>query len=309
MKKWIGLIILCFLFLSFNLSYGETFSISKDTTIIGKLQTHIIKNKESLIEIARHYDLGYNEIVDANPLLDPFVPGDGNKAIIPTFWILPDRPDNFQGIIINLSEMRLYYFHKKSREQMVSTFPIGIGDDGVETPVGKFKISHKIVNPPWYVPESIRKERPELPAVVPPGPENPLGTHAMRLSGLSYLIHGTNRPWAVGRKVTHGCIRLYPEDIPKLFDMVAVGTEVLIVRQPVKVGKIGNDVYVEVHRDDQLKDFDYLKNAMEQLAKKGLLKYVDTFKLYNAVKQKSGIPTSVSIKNKEPQIIPSDLWL
>lgn len=308
MKKCCYLII-TFLIVYFNICSAETFSVSENTTIIGNLKTHIIKNKESLIEIARHYDLGYNEITDANPQMDPFVPGDGNKAIIPTFWILPERPNNFQGIIINLSEMRLYYFHKKSREQLVTTFPIGIGDDGVETPVGKFKISHKIVNPPWYVPESIRKERPELPAVVPPGPENPLGTHAMRLSGLSYLIHGTNRPWAVGRKVTHGCIRLYPEDIPKLFEIVPVGTDVLIVRQPVKVGKIGDDVYVEVHRDDQLKDFDYLGNAMEQLAKKGLLKYVDTFKLYNAVKQKSGVPTSVSVKNKEPRILQPDSWL
>jgi len=309
MKKCFYLTIICFILLNFNISSGETFSVSQDTTIIGKLQTHILKNKESLIEIARHYDLGYNEIVDANPNLDPFVPGDGNKAIIPTFWILPDRVNNFQGIIINLSEMRLYYFHKKSKEQLVTTFPIGIGDDGVETPMGKFKISHKIINPPWYVPESIKKERPELPAVVPPGPDNPLGTHAMRLSGLSYLIHGTNRPWAVGRKVTHGCIRLYPEDIPQLFDMVPVGTEVIIVRQPVKVSKINNDVYVEVHRDDQLQNFDYLQNAMEQLAKKGILKYVDTFKLYNVIKQKSGIPTSVSIKNKEPQLLLQEPWL
>lgn len=309
MKKWFYLTTICFIFLNFNLSFAETFSISQETTIIGKLQTHILKNKESLIEIARQYDLGYNEIVDANPDLDPFVPGDGNKVIIPTLWILPDRTNNFQGIIINLSEMRLYYFYKKSTKQLVTTFPIGIGDDGVETPMGKFKISHKIVNPPWYVPESIRQERPELPAVVPPGPENPLGTHAMRLSGLSYLIHGTNRPWAVGRKVTHGCIRLYPEDIPKLFDLVPVGTEVIIVRQPVKVGRINNEVYIEVHRDEQLKDYDYLKNAIEQLAKKGLLKYVDTFKLYYVVKQKSGIPTSVNIKNKEPQILPSDSWL
>lgn len=114
MKKWFYLIIFSILF-NFGISYGETFSISQDTTIIGKLQIHTVKNKESLIEIARHYDLGYNEIVDANSQIDPFVPGDGNKVIIPTFWILPDRPNNFQGIIINLSEMRLYYFHKKSK--------------------------------------------------------------------------------------------------------------------------------------------------------------------------------------------------
>lgn len=296
MKKWFYLTIIFFIFLNPNLSFAKTFSISQETTIIGKLQTHILKNGESLIEIARQYNLGYNEIVDANPHLDPFVPGDGNEVIIPTFWILPDRKNDFQGIIINLSEMRLYFFYKKATKQLVTTFPIGIGDDGFETPIGKFKISHKVVNPSWYVPESIRKERPELPAVVPPGPKNPLGTHAMRLSGSSYLIHGTNRPWAVGRKVTHGCIRLYPEDIPKLFELVPVGTEVIIERQPVKVGRINDEVYIEVHRDEQLKDYDYLKNAIEQLAKKGLLKYVDTLKLYNAVRQKSGIPTSVSIK-------------
>ncbi|HOA83198.1 MAG TPA: L,D-transpeptidase family protein [Thermodesulfovibrio thiophilus] len=302
-------IILCFTLLSFNNSSGETFSLSNSISLVGSIKTHIVNKGESLIEIARHYDLGYNEIVDANPEFDPFVPEEGSKVIIPTFWILPEKQNNFHGIIINLSEMRLYYFYKKGKEELVTTFPIGIGDDGVETPLGKFKISHKIINPPWYVPESIKKERPELPAVVPPGPDNPLGTHAMRLSGLSYLIHGTNRPWAVGRKVTHGCIRLYPEDIPQLFDMVPVGTEVIIVRQPVKVAKINNDVYVEVHRDDQLQNFDYLQNAMEQLAKKGILKYVDTFKLYSVIKQKTGIPTAVSIKNKEPQLLLQEPWL
>lgn len=307
MKKLVYLLLI--FLLNFSYAMAATFSINQNTELIGTLQYHTIQKKESLIEIARNYDLGYNEIVDANSDLDPFVPGEGKKAIIPTFWILPERPNNFQGIVINLSEMRLYYFHKNNKSQYVTTFPVGIGDDGVETPVGKFKISHKIVNPPWYVPESIKKERPELPDVVPPGPENPLGTHAMRLSGLSYLIHGTNRPWAVGRKVTHGCIRLYPEDIPKLFEMVPIGTEVLIVRQPVKVGKIGNDVYIEVHRDDSLKNFDYLQSAIEIIAKKGFLKYVDTFKLYNAVKQKTGIPTSITIKNKEPQIQLSDPWL
>ncbi len=285
---------------------AQSFTISNDTSLVGSITYHSVKKDESLIELARHYNLGYNEIVSANFNIDPFVPQEGSKIIIPTFWILPEKPANFQGILINLSEMRLYYFHKKT---MLTTFPIGIGDDGIETPVGKFKISHKVVNPPWYVPESIRQERPDLPAVVPPGPENPLGSHAMRLSGLSYLIHGTNRPWAIGRKVTHGCIRLYPEDIPKLFEIVPIGTEVIITRQPVKVGKLGDEIYVEVHLDDQLDNYDYLQNAIEILAKKGYLKYVDTFKLYHVIKMKSGIPTSVTNKNKEPQIIISDPWL
>ncbi len=310
MKKIIFFILLTYLsLLNISLSNGQSYSISSNSSIVGEIKKHTVKPNESLIEIARFYNLGYNEITEANPHLDPFVPGEGVTVTVPTYWILPERPNNFQGIIINLSEMRLYYFYKKNKDNLVTTFPIGIGDDGLETPQGKFKISHKVVNPSWYVPESIRQERPELPAVVPPGPDNPLGTHALRLSGLSYLIHGTNRPWAVGRKVTHGCIRLYPEDIPKLYEMVPVGTEVIIVRQPVKIAKSGEDVFVEVHHDSQLKDFDYLQNAMEQLNKKGLLKFVDTFKLYYVIKQKSGIPTSVSIKNKQPQILPSDLWL
>lgn len=308
MKRLIFLILLAFILtVSFQANLlAENFSISNDTSLVGSVKYHIIKKGDSLIELARQYDLGYNEIVSANNNIDPFVPPEGSKIIIPTFWILPERPANFQGIVINLSEMRLYYFYKKNQ---LTTFPIGIGDDGIETPVGKFKISHKMVNPPWSVPESIRQERPELPAVVPPGPENPLGSHAMRLSGLSYLIHGTNRPWAIGRKVTHGCIRLYPEDIPKLYEIVPIGTEVIITRQPVKVGKLGDEVYVEVHLDDQLDNFDYLQNAIELLAKKGYMKYVDTFKLYHVIKVKNGIPTSVTIKNKEPQVITSDPWL
>lgn len=308
MRKLYFLILLPFFIIvsSYADSLAQSFTISNDATIVGSITYHSARKGESLIELARQYGLGYNEIVSANPNTDPFVPEEGSKIIIPTFWILPERPSNFQGILINLSEMRLYYFHKKTQ---LNTFPIGIGDDGIETPVGNFKISHKVVNPSWYVPESIRQERPELPAVVPPGPDNPLGSHAMRLSGLSYLIHGTNRPYAIGRKVTHGCIRLYPEDIPKLFELVPIGTEVIITRQPVKVGKLGDEIYIEVHLDDQLDNFDYLKNAIELLAKKGYLKYVDTFKLYHAIKMKSGIPTSVTTKKGEPQVIISDPWL
>lgn len=309
-KKFFFLYILTvFQILWVNPLLSETFPLQSNTSIVGSIQYHTIKKGESLIELARQYSLGYNEIVSANPQYDPFVPPEGIKVIIPKFWILPDRPEKFQGIVINLSEMRLYYFYQKNKNSILTTFPIGIGDDGIETPVGRFKISHKVVNPSWYVPESIKKERPELPPVVPPGPENPLGTHALRLSGTSYLIHGTNRPYAIGRKVTHGCIRLYPEEIPKLYEIVPIGTEVLIVRQPVKVGRLGDEVYVEVHNDDQLNDFDYLGNAMELLAKKGLLKFVDTFKLYHAIKQKSGVPTPVSTKINEPRTITTDPWL
>lgn len=183
---------------------------NKDATIIGKSATYIItNNNESLIELARKFDLGYNEIVDANPGLDPFVPGAGSFVIIPTSWILPDIKVR-EGILINLSEFRLYYFSSRGKQTHIFSFPIGIGSQGTETPQGTFRIVEKIVNPAWYVPASIRKEHPELPPVVPAGPDNPMGTHALRLSLPSVLIHGTDRPFAVGRKASHGCLRLYP---------------------------------------------------------------------------------------------------
>jgi L,D-transpeptidase ErfK/SrfK len=287
-------LLLIFTVLSFTSVSAEVYSYSKDNTVIGTVKTHKVNGNESLIEIARNFRLGYNEIVDANPALDPFLPGNNSTVNIPTMWILPDVP-SYEGIAINISEMRLYYFFKQKKVSLVRTFPIGIGDEGNDTPVGTFKIIEKIVNPSWHVPESIKKERrPGLPDIVPPGPENPLGTHALRLSLGSYLIHGTNRPWAVGRRVTHGCIRLYPEDIPRLFQMVPKGTKVTIVRQPVKVGIKDNKVYIEVHKDDYGKSTNYFNEAVELLRKKGLLKKVSTEKLYRAVKEKSGIPVDIS---------------
>ena len=235
---------------------GAAYTYSKDNTVIGNLTTYKTTKDDSLIEIARRYSLGYNEITDANPDLDAFLPGPDKEVLIPTKWILPDLP-NYEGIVINLPEMRLYYFFKSSGKDMVRTFPIGIGDEGNDTPTGTFKITQKTINPTWYPPESIRKERPELPPAVPPGPNNPLGSHSLRLSGGSYLIHGTNRPWAVGRRVTHGCLRLYPEEIPLLFDLVKVGTKVTIVKQPVKVGQKAGRVFIEAHRVEGNYFFNY----------------------------------------------------
>ena len=175
MNKRILLILLCFFISGLFASSEafETYSYDKNTTVIGSLKTHTVKGKDSLIEIARKYGIGYNEITDANPKLDAFVPGDGKSATIPTLWILPELTA-YDGIVINLSEMRLYFFSRKSAGT-VNTFPIGIGSEGNETPVGNFTIIEKIVKPSWRVPESIRKERPELPLVVPPGPDNPIG--------------------------------------------------------------------------------------------------------------------------------------
>lgn len=271
-----------------------SYKYDKKTTIIGSMKMHTVKEGESLIEIARNFNLGYNEITDANPGHDPFVPKTGSRIRIPALWILPDAEEH-SGIIVNLSEMRLYYFFKKGKVFRLMTFPIGIGDDGKDTPLGKFTVVEKIENPDWNVPESIKKERPELPKVVPRGPDNPLGSHALRLSSMNILIHGTNKPWGVGRKVSYGCIRLYPEDIPMLFSIVPEGTSVAIVRQPVKIGNRDKKVYIEIHKDENLKDFNYYNEAARLLIKKGVLKNVDMKKVYQAIEEKDGVPVDISL--------------
>jgi L,D-transpeptidase ErfK/SrfK len=267
---------------------SEIYTYSKESTVIGELQTYQIKNNESLIEIARNFGIGYNEITDANPKLDPFIPGNGKTITISTQWVLPDVP-SYEGIVINLSEMRLFYFTKDK----VMTYAIGIGDEGKDTPVGKFKIVEKLVNPKWTVPLSIRKERPGLPAVIPPGPNNPLGTHAMRLSRPSILIHGTDKPYAVGRKASHGCIRLYPEDIPELFKVVPNQTKVTIIRQPLKVGVSNKKIYIEVHKENE-RNFNYFNQAVNLLKKKKLYQNIDKNKLISALREKKGIPVLIS---------------
>ncbi len=286
-------LIMTFIILFFTSSVvAEVYSYGKDNTVIGVNTTYKVKDNESLIEIARKFGIGFNEIADSNPNIDPFIPGTGITVKIPTSWVLPDATLS-NGIVINLSEMRLYYFLKQLRSMSVMTFPIGIGSEGTDTPVGNFRVIKKIVRPSWYVPESIRKEKPTLPKVVPPGPDNPLGSHALRLSLGTVLIHGTNKPYGVGRKVSHGCIRLYPEDIPKLFQSVPNGAKVTIIRQPVKAGIKNNKVYIEVHKD-KLLNINYFNEAVNLLSKKNLYKSVDKEKMLSALREKSGIPVDIS---------------
>jgi len=273
---------------------AERYLYGQDSTVVGTVRSHTIKNgNESLIELARKFDLGYNEIVEANPGLDPFLPGAGKAVIVPLSWIMPDVQVH-DGIVINISELRLYYFLSQGGKRQVITFPIGIGDEGSDTPLGTFKIVEKIINPAWHVPASIKKEKPELPLVVPPGPNNPLGSHAMRLSIPSILIHGTNKPWGVGRKVSHGCIRLYPEDIPRLFRMVPRDTPVTIVSQPVKIGVKEGKVYIELHKDNSMNSGARFKMSIALLVKKHLLGKVSSVKLLNALDHIRGFPVEIS---------------
>lgn len=270
---------------------AELFPLAPSESVEGSIKTYTVRQGESLIEIARKFELGYNEITEANPGLDPFVPGEGTTVTIPTMWVLPDI-ETSERILINLSEFRLYYFFESGGLRYVETFPIGIGTEGHYTPVGEFKVTEKIANPAWHVPESIRIEKPELPAVVPPGPDNPLGTHALRLSDQSILIHGTNRPFAVGRMASHGCIRLYPEDIPILFTLVPNGIRVTIVRQPIKVGVRDNRIYMEVHNDPYAEVT--LSDAAAMLIRRGLLGKTDVSKLRKVFETKDGIPADIT---------------
>lgn len=223
-----------------------------DTGIVGSIQTVFSKREDTLLDIARRYDLGYNEIIAANPDVDPWLPGEHTRIVLPTQFVLPDAPH--KGIVLNLAAMRLYYFPvlREGEQPVVKTYPIGIGRMNWETPIGVTRISSKEVNPVWHVPSSIRKEHAmqgeTLPERVAAGPDNPLGRHALKLGIPGYLIHGTNKPYGVGRRVSHGCVRLYPEDIAELFRQADVNTPVRFVNQPYLAGWLNDNLYLEAHR-------------------------------------------------------------
>lgn len=275
---------------SFSLWNGHAAELLFRQGVGGSVDSHMIIDDDSLVELARRYDVGFNEIMEANPGVDPFIPEKGTKVTIPGRWILPDTPRH-EGIVINLAEMRLYHFPPHAGNP-VAIFPIGIGDEGASTPTGTYRIVEKISKPVWHVPKSIRKRKPGLPKTVPPGPDNPLGSHALRLSARRILIHGTNRPFGIGRRVSHGCIRLYPEDIIPLFRKVRVGSKVTIIRQAVKAAEVDGQVLVEIHGDANGK---LVQEAIKLLTRKGLISRVDLAKLIRAVRDKSGIPTDVGI--------------
>jgi L,D-transpeptidase ErfK/SrfK len=272
---------------------ADVFLNSGADSVFGRIETYKVAGDESLIEIARNFGVGFNAVAAANPDLDPFVPGIGTDVTIPTQWVLPDVNMRAPLIVVNLSEYRLYYFFHKAGQRRVATFPVGIGDDGKTTPLGWFSVRQKLVRPAWVPPPSVREEDPTLPRVVPSGPENPLGSHALRLSLRTMLIHGTHRPFGVGRKVSHGCVRLYPEDIPVLYRLADIGTRVLIVRQPVKIGKTNGRVYLEAHDDPDFR-IDYLVEARRIVQKKHLDRQVSMKKVRAALKARDGLPVDVT---------------
>lgn len=223
-----------------------------DQQLVGEPGVITARAEDTLLDIARANGVGYGDIVEANPGVDPWLPGEGTRVLLPTRYLLPQGAR--EGLILNLPEMRLFYYPPATGDEppVVMTFPVSVGRMDWATPLGTTRVVDKAERPSWYPPASVRKEAladgRELPAVVPPGPDNPLGEHALRLGIPGYLIHGTNRPAGVGMRVTHGCVRMYPEDIAYLFDKVPVGTPVRIVNQPWKLGWGSVHLYFEAHR-------------------------------------------------------------
>ena len=249
------------------------FVVEQGSDLVGRIQVTTARHEDTLPDLARRFNVGYEEIVRANPGVDPWLPGEGTRVVLPTRFVLPDAPR--EGLVINLAAMRLFYYPPRKDKDApleVVTHPIGIGKVGWSTPEGRTKIVSKVKDPTWTPPASVRKEHAEngdpLPAKVPAGPDNPLGRHMMRLGWPSYLMHGTNKPYGVGMRVSHGCIRLYPEDISRVFEDVPVGTSVTVVNQPYLLGWQGAVLYVQAYGplDDDERDW---AHGPASLRKKG----------------------------------------
>ena len=234
------------------LAQAASFSLAPDQMLVGVPGTYVTRDEDNLLDVARSNDLGYGELIAVNGNTDPWLPGAGRIIILPSIYLVPEGPR--KGIVINLAEQRLYYFPPDGHT--LETYPIGIGVEAQLTPLGSTRVIGKVVRPTWFPPQSIREEKPDLPEMVPPGPANPLGEYELRLGWAGYLIHGTNKPYGVGRHVSHGCIRLYPEDIERLFSEVPVGTPVRVVDEEIRLAWVDGELYLAVapsrHQMDEI---------------------------------------------------------
>jgi L,D-transpeptidase ErfK/SrfK len=276
--------------------------------VVGEVQVTIVGQEDTLSDIARRFNVGYEEIVRANPGVDPWIPRVGSEVVVPTQFVLPLAER--KGIVVNTAAMRIYYFPpvKPGEKQVVYTHPIGIGKVGWSTPEGTTKIVSKEKDPVWRPTASIRAEHKKngdiLPAVVPAGPDNPLGNRKFTLGWPSYLIHGTNKPYGVGLRSSHGCLRMYPEDVVKLFDMVPVGTPVTVVNQPFVFGWHRDQLYLQAFNVLEGDKRDWSKSQPKLLAKTltkrmqtelaARKEAVDWVKVAEITKGTRGIPLSVS---------------
>ena len=247
------------------------FDVEPGSDIVGYVQKTTVGKDDTLPDIARRFDVGYEEILTANPGVDPWLPGVGREVVVPTQFILPAAPH--EGVVVNVAAMRIFYYppHKKGQPETVYTHPIGIGKVGWKTPEGTTKIISRQKDPVWVVPKSVREEHQEdgeqLPAKVPAGPDNPLGAYEFRLGWPSYLIHGTNKPYGVGMRSSHGCMRLYPEDIAVFFDLIPIGTKVTVVNQPYLFGWRDGTLYLQAYAVMEDDSRNWSKDRKRLLAK------------------------------------------
>jgi L,D-transpeptidase ErfK/SrfK len=298
----IGVLFVWLCIIASSAVHADTFNLLDDSDVVGQVKSISSRYEDTLLDIARRFDLGYNQITLANPTADPWLPGAGTNIILPAQYILPAAPR--QGIVLNLAEMRLYYYPATENEKNVKVIshPVSIGREGWETPTGSTQVVAKIADPSWQPPISVRAEHAKrgevLPDVVPPGPDNPLGRYAIRLDWMQYLIHGTNKPYGIGMTVSHGCVRLYPEDIESLFEQVVVGTPVYIVNQPYKAGWHKGVLYLQAYpplsQDGQPgKQLTEAVRAVVAATKAMQGVVIDWEKVMEVANQASGIPVSV----------------
>ena len=257
-------------------------------TVVGAPQHHVTRKGEDLLDVARRYDLGWTEIGAMYRGWDPFLPPPGVNMLIPTTWIVPTG--HAASIVVNTGEMRLYYFINNGTQ--VITYPIGMGVLDFRTPTGNFHVNQKKVAPDWHIPKQLQKKYGM--AVMPAGPDNPMGEYKLGLNWGDYGIHGCNLPWAVGRLVSHGCTRLYPEDIKKLFPMVPMGTKVEYIYEPAKIGFRGGRIFLSVHDDVYFKIRSMTLHVLKMLEQRGLADQVDTLKVLQTVDEQTGMPVDIT---------------
>lgn len=281
------------------------FSLTEKQSVFGQAGVLDAETGDSLPLIARYFGLGFDEITLANPEIDPWLPEQGDSVSLPLRFVLPHVARN--GLVLNLAAKRLFYFPGDKGNKVI-TFPIGVGREGWQTPTGTTRIIEKKLHPRWVVPKSIRLEHAKkgdpLPKIVPAGPGNPLGNYALRLAIPGYLIHGTNKPYGVGMAVSHGCVRLYPDDIALLFKLIETGTQVRLVNQPFLIGEDRSELYIQIYPSDHISNKQTkkllitFKSKLKRIEQKSK-RHIDWHLVNAAILRRDGVPVSIFIGDED----------
>ena len=271
---------------------SEESFISAASTVAGQNLPYVVGTDETLIELAARAGLGYQNLVNANPGVAPWLPEPGTFLILPFAAVVPQPAA--AGITVNLAELRLYYLWEEGSRLRVRIYPLGIGRQGWDTPPGHYRVVSRVKDPSWTPPPSIRKENPGLPEMIPPGPDNPLGGYWIGLSEHGLGIHGTQKPYGVGRRVSHGCMRMYAEDIEDLYHRVRVGTPVRIINEPIKLGLRDGEIFLEAHPDPTEASPEPMVEVLRQKEVLSPGPALDSVLLQRVLDERRGYPVPVS---------------